>query len=634
MPLTIPLKPQFLLSHILFALVLLAGLLLRLLALDRIPLSISYDELDHAANGAAFAETGRDLYDQHAFWELMPTETHTYTAEISAWWHRAVHPLQSSPLLKARLPNAIAGIVFVLAFSAFIWQLVGLKQVALLTFSLLWLNPWHIYVSRTGYEAPVALAWLMLSLLSFWNSMIRVHPLKKLALAMLSLLCLIAAFFSYHGYKIIMGLFFPILWVVSMWQQPRLRFYLKHRSNILVTIGLTTLWLFLLVLFVLRLQKGIYGDRQSEITLLDGGKIEQQVDALRSISLDAKLAHVQYNKASVVFDQGTQRLMEILDPSVLFTNGFDGSHVIGLWEHGFLYLFQFPLVLIGIYSIVKEQKKNFWLLLILLTVSLIPSIVQQKTSIALRSTFYLPILVFLSAYGANKVWQTYLRGRSVLGMIALAIVSLSVIRFALFYFVRFPIQTVDNGFFKEPLLATYLQRTEAQGLPITVHTQSPRGVLRAYLYFSGQLSGDTLRKAQQNFANTTELSTLQWRNMEFTTQCPTTINDRKIYVVQQELISACQFKALMATSSTAVTFRQGLIQSNESANATIPSNGFSEVLVLSSPRDNGGYYQIYHDPLCQSSAVPPYIAIRGWHLLDIQNLSNAEFCQNWTRREL
>lgn len=603
------------------------GIFLRFYNLSYLPASISYDELDHVVNGIAIQKTAKDFSGQHYFWELLPTQTHTSTAELSALWHALIPSSFFDIMTTARLPNALAGLVLTTMLTIFSWQVFKSKLVSSLVLVGLITSPWHIMLSRTAYEAPVALAWLSISLVVFWQSLSTKINKNKIILLGVSLLTLIFSFYTYHGYKMI----FPFVYIcLFFWNSPKFATQTKNYLTLLrqpkkllsatwplliILLG----WLVVFGIFMIRLNQGTYGHRDQEIILFNNSEISEVVNSRRQVSLDSHLKNIFVNKATVLLEVVSKKLLTAFNPELLFVTGADESFALGLWEHGFLYYLQLPLILIGVVWIFQKQPKNGAFLSLLLLVSLMPVVLHTNSSMTLRSGLFIPILIIFSALGAAQlIFKNYFGKKLVLTLLFLLFFA-SLANFHYFYFTRYPVQTIDTAIVRDRLLSSYLihQASQSNSVPVYVATNEPFNSIRVFALFLNKFDKEQLLAWQKLLKNPNQ-DTYAYQNIIFTNNCRDVSFDNNALVLgYRDKVEDCELSALYDKSKV-----------NREKEKQVTS---SERYNLVSPRDSGTYYQIYNDRLCSQYNSPPFIGIRTARQFATEKLSTQNFCEQWVQ---
>ncbi len=139
------------------------GGLLRLVALNKVPLDLSNDEISIAYDAYSVARTGRDEHNH--FLPISFQSHNTYKAPLYAYILAPLTLFLTNTAQTARLPSAIAGILTILVVSKIAYILTKNKYITLFSLLFMALSPWHIYTSRMALEANLALLFLSASIL-------------------------------------------------------------------------------------------------------------------------------------------------------------------------------------------------------------------------------------------------------------------------------------------------------------------------------------------------------------------------------------------------------------------------------------------------------------------------------------
>ena len=139
------------------------GGLLRIVALNRVPLDLSNDEISIAYDAYSVARTGRDEHNH--FLPISFQSHNTYKAPLYAYTLAPLTLFLTNTAQTARLPSAIAGILTILVIGKIAYILTKNKYISLFSLLFMALSPWHIYTSRMALEANLALLFLSVSIL-------------------------------------------------------------------------------------------------------------------------------------------------------------------------------------------------------------------------------------------------------------------------------------------------------------------------------------------------------------------------------------------------------------------------------------------------------------------------------------
>jgi hypothetical protein len=133
------------------------GLWIRWWHLAAIPVGLYHDEMDYVLNGEAVAQFGTDLSGTWRPFELRPLHTQNYTAELPIAVHAVAQKIFGLGVESAHLPAALFGMMTVIWLVWFVWQATHNRMLSAATGIMVLTSPWHIYISRLGYEAVLSL---------------------------------------------------------------------------------------------------------------------------------------------------------------------------------------------------------------------------------------------------------------------------------------------------------------------------------------------------------------------------------------------------------------------------------------------------------------------------------------------
>ena len=368
---------------LLFSIILLIAVLLRFYQFSNLPPSLNWDEVSIGYNAYSVFKTGRDEWGQ-----FLPLSFRAFgDYKLPLYIYLDVPFVGSLGLneIAVRFPSALAGIgIVVLTF--FI-----LKELTKSVYLSLWgmfisaIIPWLVTLSRIALEANLALFLTMASFYLFLQS----QKMKRLLPFSATLLGLSA--FSYNSSRVLILPF--LLLIVIFW----FRSFNKKEA----IISLVVLLIFINVIFFQALNVDSKA-RYRWTTILDEGAISRINQLRGSSNLSPLLNRLINNKATYFMMESSKNYLSHFDPNFLFWNG--GSNLqFSIPGIGQLYLVLFPLILLGIWQIVKERKN--WQLFILgwIVIAPIPGAITRDAPHSLRTIFLAIPLVFSAVLGIKLI---------------------------------------------------------------------------------------------------------------------------------------------------------------------------------------------------------------------------------------
>lgn len=379
-------------NFILF-LILILAFALRFYKLGAVPKSLNWDENSNAYNAYSILKTGKDEFGN--FFPLTNRSFDDYKPPLYMYLNIPSVAVFNLTPLAARLPSAIFGFLTV-PFIYFLTKALFKKMesqnyepIALVSALLFTVSPWHLQFSRVGFEATIGLFTTVAAITMLFYSF------KKPSFLFLAAIFIGLSFYAYHAQRI----FLPPFLIIFLY------LYRKDFTNIPKKYLLTSaviLIAFLIPLFIF-LPRGAALQRfQSSSLMLQQNTIEKSA---RYFSQDKgifpKVSNLLHGQRSLLIQNYLQNYISNFDINFIFVKGDDNfrHHMEGM---GLLYLFSLPLVLFGIYLLIKKLGKISLFIFAWLILAPLPSAPVTPAPHAIRSFLMVIPLTLLSAYAV--VW--------------------------------------------------------------------------------------------------------------------------------------------------------------------------------------------------------------------------------------
>lgn len=366
-------------------LILAIGSFFRINNLDSNPYGFFCDEASSGYNAFSLLKTGKDEYGKP--WPILFQSFGDYKGPTLIYSTAISVKALGLNEFSTRIPSAIYGIgSIVLLFLIFYLRrqpILGLSSAFLLAIS-----PWHIHFSRVAFENTAYLFFLLLGLV-FWTLFIKSR--KSIWIVLTSLAFLIS-FFSASSAKVII----PLLWTTLIIFD--VKYLLTYKKKLLVVITCILLCSLPVVYFV-----------QNDTLLSRYSQINQN----KSISSLAKL-YVDHYSWKYLFKMG----------DIDFPGQFITRHSIrGM---GQLYLFQLPLLIVGLLSIRKYfSKKSSFLLILSFVLFPLPTLFSDAPSPhASRSLVGILPMIVISAAGLSSILIWIIKQKNAIKVLLLSIISI------------------------------------------------------------------------------------------------------------------------------------------------------------------------------------------------------------------
>jgi len=379
-------KPNVICFVVLAGILLLASVL-RLYSITTIPPALSWDEVSIGYNAYSIAKTGKDEHGK-----FLPLDTFIgygdYKPPLSIYVTVPFVSMFGLNELAVRLPSALAGIFTVGVSYLLVVQMFGNLPLALLTSAVLAISPWHIQLSRAGFEANIAVFFVILGM--YFLTKTRTIPKYWL----IAFLPFVAAIYTFNSARY----FVPLLGVgFFFWLGDSIRLQKKWFSfgSIIALVALLPI-----IPHLLSKEARL---RFKEVNIFTDPSIVLISNERTSEDGGAFLGRMIHNRRVGYARSYLLHFMDHFDPQFLFTRG-DGNPKFSIQDVGQLYVIEFPFLIAGIFFILSRYRKQGFLLLFWLIAAILPAAVARETPHALRIEN--GMLVFHIFIAAGILWFT------------------------------------------------------------------------------------------------------------------------------------------------------------------------------------------------------------------------------------
>lgn len=385
---------------ILTAIIVLAGAL-RLWQLGSVPPSPDWDEVALGYDAYSIIHTGRDEFGK--FLPVVLRSYDDYKPALYAYMAIPTVALLGLNVFAVRLPSAVAGIVSVLAVFFLIQELFRNYRykdwLAIAASFMLAISPWSIQFSRVAFEANAGDCLNLLAALFFIKGV-----KNNRWLLLLSALFAGLSIYVYQSEKAFTPLFILLLAIIY-WKE--LFALSKKYIFVVVVFGL---------IIVTPMMVYIVTNRAALLRVTGTSIFSYQTDLLKTDTQRLQQDENNHDKIGLLLDN--RRFVYVVtvvsgyishfDPNWLFISGdIDRHHAPGM---GILYLFEIPLILLGIYSLLfgEYDKKTKLVVFGWLLLAPVPASITTGVPHAVRTLNFLPTWQILSAIGIIVIADTLL----------------------------------------------------------------------------------------------------------------------------------------------------------------------------------------------------------------------------------
>lgn len=347
------------------------------------PPSLYGDELTIALDARSIWQTGRDQLGN-----FLPL-TFPMGAGRPAGYVYASAPFVNifDPVVGVRLVSVLSGVgIIILLF------LLGRKlfsdKVAIVAALIAALSSWEISLSRAGFEAHFALFFALLGFYLFLKAQ------EKPLFYIFSFLSFGLTLHTYPTYKISLVLFLPLL----IWYQG-----IRSRKHFFIGVIL----FFILGLSALsQIFTGGSEDRFGSINVFSQEKLKEEL--LQKINFERTVSNFPSN-ISKYFHNKPVEYGKIIIENYLQNFSLDFLLIHGdrnprhnMATMGEIYLVEIVFIFIGLLTLWQRNKKLFVFIVAWFALAPLPTAMVDLPH-ALRSSFILPPLILLSAFGLNEL---------------------------------------------------------------------------------------------------------------------------------------------------------------------------------------------------------------------------------------
>lgn len=446
-------QPRFTIGILLFIL-LLAGFV-RLYHLSSVPPSPYLDEVSNGYNAYSLLKTGNDEYGRH--FPLLLQAYNDFRPALFVYFMIPSIALFGLSVFSIRLPAVILTLLTTLSLFFLTKKLLSknanekaqqksfnyssLSQqatsVALGASFLYAISPWSIYSSRISDEINMSLSFFVFAITFFLYAIDSKKMQKNNIFSFFtSIVFFVLSFYAYHGIKLFLPFFIITISIL---------FYKKLLSQWKISLIGIILGVFLLIPLVITFMTPGTAVRLGAVGTQDPTLIAQS--AQREVS-----DKINHDFLGVLFDN--RRVLT----SLAFLNNYfrnysltwlflqQGNSTYLVPDFGPFYLFELPLLLVGIFALIKDDSVTVRIKILMLfwiVFSAIPSGISSESPHLNRANTLLPGLTMLEAIGLYRLFfyitsvdNQYLRRISY--SVVSVIIFISFLWFLHAYFIEFP----------------------------------------------------------------------------------------------------------------------------------------------------------------------------------------------------
>ncbi|MEK7593085.1 MAG: hypothetical protein AAB508_06945 [Patescibacteria group bacterium] len=417
-----------------FILICIFAFAIRFYRVSSVPPALSWDEVSIGYNAWSILKTGRDEHGKY-----FPLDTFVsygdYKPTLPVYLTVPFVFMFGLNEISVRLPSVVFGTLAVLLFSLLLFEVssyfskdnFGFKErsiFALIAAGVLSLSPWHIQLSRAGWEANIATTLILLGVYLLFLS------LKNSKLWIVSMIPFVLTLYTFNSARYASPLILGSFIFLFLKQVIAAKKYVLMGAMICFISVLPILPHLLSPEARLRFKEvNIFTD--TSVVETSNSRMEHDGNSMVSKIFDNR--RIGYARSYLM------HFFDNLEPWFLFVKG-DGNPKFSLQDVGQLYIFESILLLYGIYKAFTFRSRISVFFVLWLIASLLPAGVARETPHALRIENSLPVFYFFVSVGVFAFVSPVFLKRS--GMIkGISLATLYVLFFSYFlhnYFVHYP----------------------------------------------------------------------------------------------------------------------------------------------------------------------------------------------------
>jgi len=365
---------------------------LRIYNVSSIPPALSWDEVSIGYNAFSILKTGRDEHGK-----FLPVDVFVaygdYKPPLAVYLTVPSIAVFGLNELGVRLPSVLFGTLTVLFTYFLVKELFDKSkyryQLSVITAALLVFSPWHINLSRAGFEANIALFFIVLGVYAI------IVASRKPAVWIVAWMPFVAAIYTFNSARYFAPLFGLALCVYFRKQ------ILSHWKQFLLGGMLAGVLMIPIVPHLLSKESRL---RFEEVNIFTDASVVATANDRIAYDNGSFIGKMLHNRRVGYTLSYLRHFADNLQPSFLFIQG-DGNPKFSTRAVGQLYMIEAPLLVIGIIAMFVTYRQIAWMLLLWLIFAIVPAATARETPHALRILNSLPTWQIFIAYGITTCIQ-------------------------------------------------------------------------------------------------------------------------------------------------------------------------------------------------------------------------------------
>jgi 4-amino-4-deoxy-L-arabinose transferase-like glycosyltransferase len=372
---------------------------LRIWNISKYPVSISMDEAAFGYNAYSILKTGRDEFGE--FLPLAFRSAGDYKPPVDVYlmvpfvWAFGLNEFS------IRLPIALLGSLTVISFIYLLISFRLSRKASYLGGIWLAISPWHIYYSRGGVGSISSLFFLITGVLFFTLWVKR----KEFIYPIISAIFLSLSVWAYHAER----LFIPLLTVFLI-------FLFKPKKKVILFIIVTLI--FAIPFIKLAFFTPAISQRASVTSILSERSL---VNALHNGNYQNLKERIFDNDIYLVYRHWLGKYLNYYDLRFWFWKGLQLTPT-GYPDLGLLMVIDLPLIILGIYSLIKSKNTKLkYLSLFWFFAGPFPASLTMNEQHPLRALVWLPFFGIIITSGFEYLLAKFKLKKVLIGYLVLAL---------------------------------------------------------------------------------------------------------------------------------------------------------------------------------------------------------------------
>lgn len=373
-------------ATLILLLIVVVGSILRLWQLGSVPPSLDWDEVALGYNAYSIFETGKDEFSKT--FPVVLRSFDDYKPALYAYLIIPTYKIFGLNEFAVRLPSAVFGIISIVSVYYLVRKLFKQESFALLSAFILAISPWHIQFSRIAFESNVGLSLNILAVTFF------IYGLRRHWFLLLSALCAGLSIHVYQSEKVftpLMMIGVALIYFLHVMKLPR---------KIIITILIVGFLVVLpLIIYIISDSNSLL--RAKGTSIFNDNTVILE-DAVKRGEFNEKsgniIGKVLDNRRIVYAKTIISGYLSHYNPNWLLNGDIARHHAP---EMGLIYIWEFPFILIGIYSLIfmKFDKRAKYLIFFWFFLAPVPASITTGVPHAVRTLNFLPTWQIFTAIG-------------------------------------------------------------------------------------------------------------------------------------------------------------------------------------------------------------------------------------------